>query len=231
MTKTEIFLNLYKQLEAVCSNELGFQKGSAVVALSRRADFRNVRSELDYIREVRNLLTHKPLIDDKYAVEPTDAMIELLEDTIKKIQCPLTAEQIMVPMTKVLYATYDSNVLQAMETMYKRAFTHLPILYNSKVVGVFSHSTLMNYILSGSNKVPPEITFSDIKEVLSFDQHPAETYRFIKKSELAADVSDMFDMALQKNKKIRMVFVTEHGNPEEKLLGIITPWDVIAALE
>lgn len=230
MTKTEQFLDLYKQLETACSNILGIQKNNFISALSHRADFKNIGLELDYIRDVRNLLTHRPQIDEKYAVEPSDAIIDLLESVLRKINDPMTAMEIMVPTSNILYGTYDSKILSTMEEMYKRAFTHLPILDDQKVVGVFSDNTLMNYILHGSGEISSEITFSQIEDVLSFNQHPAETFRFVKRSELVANISDMFDDALKSSERIGMIFVTEHGKTEEKLLGIITAWDVAAAL-
>lgn len=231
MSKTEQFLDLYKQLETACSNILGIQKNNFISALSHRADFKNIGSELDYIRDVRNLLTHRPQIDEKYAVEPTDAIIDLLESIIKKINDPLTAMEIMVPVSNILYGTFDSKVLSAMNEMYKKAFTHLPILDDQRVVGVFSDNTLMNYILHGNNEVSSDITFSQIEDVLSFNQHPAETFRFVKRNELVSNISDLFDKSLKDSERIGMIFVTEHGKSEEKLLGIITAWDVAAALE
>ncbi len=231
MDKCEEFLDLYKQLESLAVNQLDAKSdGTAVSQLQRRPEFIDIRSELDYIRDVRNLLTHRPRIDDEYAVEPTDAMIDLLKKTIRRIEKPLTASDIYVPLGEVLFAEMETKVFSVMSAMFKKAFTHVPILEDSKVVGVFSDNTLMNYILFGNLLITNETRFSEIGEYLPLGVHPAETYRFVSRNETVSNISDIFDEALKNSDRVGMVFVTEHGKSEEKLLGIITAWDVAAVL-
>ena len=43
-------------------------------------------------------------------------------------------------------------------------------------------------------------------------------------------VEAVFDEAYAKHIRIRAVFLTEHGKPEEGLLGLITPWELIDKL-
>ncbi len=229
MDKCEEFLDLYKQLENIAVNQFGVKgDGTAVSQLQRMSEFKNIRSELDYIRDVRNLLTHRPRIDDDFAVEPTDAMIDLIKDTIRKIEKPLVATDIYIPLGEVLYAGMDTKVFSVMTSMFKKAYTHVPILDNSKVIGVFSDNTLMNYILYGNLIIDSETRFSDIGDYLALGAHPAETYRFVGRNETVSKISDIFDEALKNSDRVGMIFVTEHGKSEEKLLGIITAWDVAA---
>ena len=144
MTKTDQFLDLYKKLENTANTHYHIRgSGSAIAKLQRRQEFSNIHQELDYIRDVRNLLTHRPRIGEFYAVEPTDAMLSLLEKLIDRLEHPLSAIRIAVPLEEVLSASLDSPVLDSLEKMYKRAFSHMPILEDGKVVGVFSGSSLI----------------------------------------------------------------------------------------
>ena len=230
MNKTEKFLDLYKQLENEANAHYNLQgEGSTIAKLGRRSELKKIRPELDYIRDVRNLLTHRPKIGESYAVEPTDSMLGLLERIIDRIEHPLSAMQIAVPIEDILSASLDSKALSSLENMYKRAFSHMPILDDGKVVGVFSGSTLMNCILYQPINFTEETTFREIRERLTFDQHPSETFRFVSRNELVSNISDMFDETLRQEERIGMIFVTEHGKSEEELLGIITAWDVAAA--
>ena len=230
MNKTEKFLDLYKQLENEANAHYNLQgEGSTIAKLGPRSEFKKIRPELDYIRDVRNLLTHRPKIGESYAVEPTDSMLGLLERIIDRIEHPLSAMQIAVPIEDILSASLDSKALSSLENMYKRAFSHMPILDDGKVVGVFSGSTLMNCILYQPINFTEETTFREIRERLTFDQHPSETFRFVSRNELVSNISDMFDETLRQEERIGMIFVTEHGKSEEELLGIITAWDVAAA--
>ncbi|MBO7729756.1 MAG: CBS domain-containing protein [Lachnospiraceae bacterium] len=231
MTKTEQFLDLYKKLENTANTHYHTPgSGSAIAKLQRRQEFSNIHQELDYIRDVRNLLTHRPRIGEFYAVEPTDAMLSLLEKLIDRLEHPLSAIRIAVPIEEVLSASLDSPVLDSLEKMYKRAFSHMPILEEGKVAGVFSGSSLMNCVLYKHIMFSGDLKFRDIKDTFTFDQHPSETFRFVSRDTLVSDISDMFDETLQQEERIGMIFVTENGKSDEELLGIITAWDVAAAI-
>ena len=231
MTKTDQFLDLYKKLENTANTHYHIRgSGSAIAKLQRRQEFSNIHQELDYIRDVRNLLTHRPRIGEFYAVEPTDAMLSLLEKLIDRLEHPLSAIRIAVPLEEVLSASLDSPVLDSLEKMYKRAFSHMPILEDGKVVGVFSGSSLMNCVLYKHIMFSGDLKFRDIKDTFTFDQHPSETFRFVSRDTLVSDISDMFDEALQQEERIGMIFVTENGRSDEELLGIITAWDVAASI-
>ena len=231
MTKTDQFLDLYKKLENTANTHYHIRgSGSAIAKLQRRQEFSNIHQELDYIRDVRNLLTHRPRIGEFYAVEPTDAMLSLLEKLINRLEHPLSAIRIALPLEEVLSASLDSPVLDSLEKMYKRAFSHMPILEDGKVVGVFSGSSLMNCVLYKHIMFSGDLKFRDIKDTFTFDQHPSETFRFVSRDTLVSDISDMFDEALQQEERIGMIFVTENGKSDEELLGIITAWDVAASI-
>ena len=231
MTKTEQFLDLYKQLENAATIHYHLHgNGNAIAKLQRRQEFSNIHQELDYIRDVRNLLTHRPRIGEFYAVEPTDGMLSLLEKLIDRIEHPLCAIRIAVPIEDVLSASLDSPVPEYMEKMYKRAFSHMPVLEEGKVVGVISGSSLMNCVLYKQVEFSDDLKFRDILDTFTFDQHPSETFRFVSRDTLVSDISDMFDETLRQEERIGMIFVTENGKADEELLGIITAWDVAAAI-
>ena len=43
----------------------------------------------------------------------------------------------------------------------------------------------------------------------------------------AEELREIIDTAYSEGRRIRMAFVTANGSPDETLLGIITPWDLI----
>ena len=95
MTKTETFIELYKQLEELAVSRYGYPPdGRAVYQLERRTEFRSLKEELNYCREVRNLLQHRPRIGESFPVEPSGAMLELLRTVIAKVEDPPRAGDI-----------------------------------------------------------------------------------------------------------------------------------------
>ena len=113
------------------------QDGSAVSRLERRKEFKDIAVELSYCRDVRNLLAHNQRIGESFAVEPSDAMIALMEETLEKVKNPVRCVDVWVPFNKMIWRTKKDNVLQTMQVMRSAGFSHVPILDNRRVTGVF----------------------------------------------------------------------------------------------
>ena len=230
MSRAEEFLELYKKLEAIVAYHYGATKeGGSVAKLGRRPEFRHIREELDYIRDVRNLLSHRPKISDSYMVEPSQAMVDLLKDVIEKVESPAIAENIMVPMDEVLSCGKDDLVMPAMREMYERAISHIPILTEGMVCGIFSDSTYIRCTLSGQYHIDETTTFREIEKELLPESHKSECFLFADNDTPVSELSDRFEEYGNNGRKVGMIFVTKHGRNNEKLRGIITAWDVAAA--
>lgn len=230
MNKTDEFLNRYRLLESTIENEFDLQQGtSAIGFILHRNEFSDVRDELDFCREVRNLLTHNPKIGGSYAVEPSDEMLALLDKVKERVSNPVRARDIYVPTGKLLWRKPEDSVLETLKLMRNNVYSRVPILQGGRVIGLFSKNTLFSYIIDrGSVTVEKDLVFKDLMDYLPPERHNDETYRFIPEDMPLAKISDLFGKALKHSDKIGMLFVTKNGKPGEKLLGILTAWDVAA---
>lgn len=226
--KTDLFLDEYKKLEAIVSARYNLRDSeSAVGFLERRPEYRAIKSELEYCREVRNLLTHNPKVRNQYAVEPSDEMIALLERIIEHVRNPQKAKHICVPGDKVYCRTMEDDVRPAMVKMNEQMYTHVPILKDGVVVGVFSENTLLSYLLDDETvSIDNHVKFSDIEKYLPLDRHRAESFRFVGQETPVTEIEDIFADADKKSDRIGLIFVTSNGRKTGKLLGIISVWDV-----
>ena len=212
-SKTELFLDKYKKLEAIVAAQYNLANSeSAVSFLERRAEYRVIKSELAYCREVRNLLTHNPKVRNRYAVEPSDEMIALLDQTIERINNPQKAKHIWVPKEKVSCRTMEDYVRSAMVEMNEHVYTHIPIMRDGIVVGVFSENTLLSYLIDDEIvSIDDDVKFSDIGKYLPLDQHRAESFRFVGQETLVSEIEDIFADAVKKSDRIGLIFVTNSG--------------------
>ena len=226
--RTDLFLDKYRQLEAMISAKFNLRDSDSPVAyLERRAEYREIKSDLSYCRDVRNLLSHNPKINGSYAVEPSEEMLALLDQTMERVANPLRAKNIWVPREKVVCRTMKDPVRPAMVEMRAHNYTHIPILKAGVVIGVFSENTLLNYLLD-QRAVPIDdgVPFSDLEQYLALNQHRSESFRFIGKETPVSDIEDIFAAADRNSDRIGLIFVTRSGKSTEKLLGIISPWDM-----
>lgn len=230
-SKTDIFLNEYKALEEIAVTHYGFQHdGRSGSRIEELPEFKKYRAELSYCREVRNLLQHKPKVGNAFAVEPSDQMIDLLRKTIEIIKNPPKAIDIAVLKANLIYKCMDDYVRPAMIEMQKNHFTHIPILQNDVVVGVFSENTLLSCLIDNAfTGISDKMKFVDIASYLPIDDNRSESFKFISRNARLEEANNLFDTAVHKQERIGLVFITQNGKPTEKLLGIISAWDVAAA--
>lgn len=230
-SRTAEFLDLYRRLETVIKESYGAQLdgGSPVAWLSHRSDFKAIRGELNYCREVRNLLSHKGKIGDDYIVQPSEKMLLTLKETILKVENPPRADNLMVRLESVMTKTVDDLVRPAMEEMLRKSYTHVPIVEDGRVVGVFSENTLLAYLVDEDIvEISRDMRFSDLQAYLPMENHASESFRFVSKDLLGSSISGLFEEGLANGDRIGMIFVTHSGKESQRLLGIITAWDVAA---
>ena len=226
--RTDLFLDKYRELEVLVATVYNLPpSASAVVYLLQRKEFRGVKSDLELCKDVRNLLSHNPKINGRYAVEPSEELIALLERTIERVKNPLLARHIWVPKEKVCYRTMEDAVRPAMLDMIQNAYSHIPILKNGVVAGVFSENILLRYMVdSACSRMDDNMKFSYMDGYLPLQNHETEFFRFVGRDTPVAEIEDIFAAAQKEPKRLGLVFVTHSGQPTEKLLGIISAWDM-----
>jgi len=228
VSNATVFLNQYKIMEDLAKVMFTNSEPSSVIFnLSNHPNFRHFKSEIDYCREVRNLLTHKPLINSKYAIEPSDEMIHILNSIIDKLEDPPKALMYATPLSRLLTAKLDDFVLPLIKKMKIQNFTHVPILKDGFVIGVFSESTVFDYLADHTKmEIPHDQKVNDYLSYMDLNNHRNETFVFVPRGILTGEAEALFNDG-KINKRVEMLFVTENGKFNEKLIAIISPWDLM----
>ena len=231
LNKTEEFIQLYNRLEVLIRDKYDVSEdiGALSWLIKNDTGFRNVSTELDYCREVRNLLQHRERINGSFAVVPSDAMLALLRDVIRDIEGIPCASDLGVKASGLFSAQVDDRIVPVMEVMHKRSFNLVPILNDGRVVGAFSQKTLFSYLMeNGVVGFDPNDRLILLAHLLPLDAHGAETFRFVAADAPAPKVAEVFRDALRRSELMGAVFVTAHGKSDERLLSMITSWDMAA---
>lgn len=232
MNRTEMFLDKYKQLETIVKSEYNLGKNdSAINFLMRNKAFVDIERELDMCRETRNLLSHNPKIKGEYAVEPSESMLELLDNVISRIEHPLRAKDVMVRKNDLCYMSMDDKVRDGMLAIKEHSYKQIPILDDGVLVGIFSAKTLLDIMISKEGTgIDPEISFLDISKYVTINNED-KTYAFVSQDMLVSDIGLMYKDNLSKTDRINIIFVTHSGKRTERILGIITAWEIAAEID
>ena len=226
--RTIEFLDLYRELEQVIAAEYSLDETqSPVTWLLRKPQWRQIREDLDYCREVRNLLSHNPKRGGQFAVEPSEEMVELLRELILQIREPKRAKDICIPRERAVCCSLKDRVKPTLRLMHERNLSYVPILSVNRVIGVFGDDALSSLLLDrGKLELTNELTFGDIQEHLKPER--CVVFTFVAEDTPLSKLEELFEKALKKGEHIGLVFVTKRGRQDEALRGILTPWDVAA---
>lgn len=229
--QTRAYLDLYSRLEKAIRDKYPVPDGDGAVAWLARNErgYRGIANELDYCREVRNLLQHNELVNDDYAVVPSAGMMECLRDALSRVLDVPTAGGICVKTQQLYAASIHDRIRPAMRAMVQNAYAYVPILEDGRVQGVFSESTLLAYMNTDEVvEIAEEDTFEKVRDLLPLDRHGVEKFAFVEAGLLATDIAELFQAAQKRRERLGMVFVTANGKQRERLLGILTAWDLAA---
>ncbi len=226
--RAEEFLDLYRRLETASERMMGTDsRSSSIMKLSRHRDFQKYREELDYARQVRNLLTHEAKINGQYGVVPSDNLFRFMEKLVNRLENPPTVSLTMTPVNRLLAVKSGQKVLPLMEEMARLGLSHVPLLKNGRVQGVFSIETVFQWILDQNAPFTQDTPIEDLADYLPLSCHPGQSYLFVAPTLPTNDARDLFDKAYDRNCQIKLLLVTHNGKSDGNLLGVVSPYDLL----
>lgn len=230
---TAQLIKIYNEIDAFLRQQLESDRHAEHGYLLQHVAHKNrvvakYESELRAIAQLRNSLVHNPLQEIASPIAyPHPKLLERYQSIRDALLNPKVALSIAVPTNKIYTATLETPLKNVLKKMNENTFTHVPIIKNNMMTGIFSENTLLSYLAEkGETVILDDMKIGEFKEYLPFKAHKGERFEFLSRKAELAEVYDIFYQAIKVHERIGMVFVTEHGKPTEKPLGIITAWDL-----
>ena len=228
MTTTDIFLDKYRELEVAVryAYKLGKYE-SAVSFLKKQKAFEKYSADIDYISDIRNLLSHNRKIIGEYAVQPSEQVLHFMDALINAVNGRKRCRDVAIKVDKILKKNLSGKVSDTMKIMNARNFSHVPIVDNRRVIGVFSRNSIFSFVAdNGFDALSknPALTFNDIKDYLKLDGREREEYLFIKNTLFLDELEELLDEMSKKGRKVGLIFLTKNGSREDSITGMLTPW-------
>lgn len=227
MTTEALFAEKWKELESATRIAFPTWDGHEVEKFLKKMHVDGVDfTRLMALRYVRNALTHNPLLNGSPIVTVNADVIPFVDDVIARLKQLPTAANIWIPRSAVYFGSPNDKISAVVAEMLKNVYSHVPVLdAGDKVLGVFSESTMLEMNRAGIVD-DGNTALKDVAEFLPCDRHTAEVFRFVPKNDSIAHIRHLCAEALHNHERIGMFFVTENGNTQEPLLGILTVWDI-----
>lgn len=228
--RSQLFLDLYKQIEDQLEDKYRNSRRhytSAVYEFIKDYESAPIREKLDICRHIRNLMSHSANMDGEPVVVPSQPVVDALRDVLDFVSKPPLAIDYATRGERVLKVGANQKVLRVMELMEKNGYSHVPVMKEDRFYGVFSSGSVMRYLLKNRGRgLNPDTTIKELRGYLAVEEH-IENYEFVPADATYIYVRQRFEQVRARNKRVSVIFITRNGKPDQPLLGMLTPWDVL----
>jgi len=183
--------------------------------------------QLRYFGEIRNQITHWIKLDGHTYVYPSPYAIAQLAKYADNIKRPPRCIDIF---GKPVFVCNDDDKLESIiKTMQENNYSHIPVYDKA---GAYLETLTESNILNRLSKHMwnNNLDKINVKDLLNDTKWPdainEENYIiFVSKKTNIYEIDELFTIKKQKEQKIWVVLITEHGKRNEPLLWIITAGD------
>lgn len=185
----------------------------------RNPAVKKYKNDLQIFADLRNVMVHKKLVPSSYIAQPTDKVVEHIEQIEEELKSPVK----VFPLFKrdVIHFNSDDLFTTVLKTINEKRFTHFPIYKNKELMGLLTEKGITLWLANHLKDEAIQLKKTLVEEIFLEDKN-RNNYLFIKKNmsvEVAADL-------LKNDRRLDALLITENGKISEPPLGIITPSDL-----
>jgi len=187
--------------------------------------------ELLLFADLRNSLIHNPYMEDADPIaEPHEFIVNKYKNIVDSVMNPPRAlNTIAIPENKIYKIFPKDSVMDTMRVMSRSGYSHVPIMRDGRVLGVFSTDTIFDYLADGLGTMPinEAMLISDLIEYTKLLNHANDYFKFLPGSVNLIEVEEEFANSPVPGKRTAAIFLTDNGKSTGALLGMITPLDLL----
>lgn len=234
----ERLIEIYNEIDRLLQQEDG--DGEHYIPFTRRVQqlgreselIKRYRDDLLLMADLRNILVHETYIGTINPImQPHVKLIERYESILQELLKPHAALDYATPAERIYKVGQRDRVLQVVHQVYKRGFSHVPVMDNGHIVGVFSESAVFAFLAENeAARLTPELKVGDLQAVVALSRYKADRYQFIPPDTSIFDAAAIFSQTVERGRRVAVVFVTDTGKSDGQLLGMLTLLDISRAL-
>lgn len=221
------FLDAYNAIDKLMrartgvGREIGFSGVVEIAATSNPAVGRFATDLREY-GDLRNAIVHESL-DGQPIAEPHPATVSKLEAILEKLRDPPK----LSPLFNVAVVSCEvaEPVGRAARAMLEGSFSQLPVYDDGAFRELLTAETIARWLgdkLAGGDEYVLE---EPIGDVLAYTED-SEHFVFVSRKATVFDALDHFDSFGRRGKYLDAILITHSGAQNERLLGIITTYDI-----
>lgn len=225
MNRSEIFLNSFNRIEKWLRKQLDFPSNMGVSEMIRRikkkSDFPISEVEYDLIEfsQLRNAIVHNKIKPDFIIAEPNQWAVDRIKEIERKLLHPKTIEG----YTKNNVKTFEAGIplRQILYIIVEKGYSQFPIYQKGKFKGLITTRGIGMWFAKNSMEGIKDLDHYTALDILDADSK-RDAVHFLKPKDYEFKANNLF----KANPRLEAILITEDGQRNSKLIGIISPKDL-----
>ncbi|WP_029050323.1 CBS domain-containing protein [Cupriavidus sp. amp6] len=227
MSNSQRFLKTFSDIERWLRQQLHADRGVTFYQLVERfaeknSSVRRYKEDLKEFADLRNAIVHERS-DEHVIAEPNDRAVRDFERIMELLLKP----PVIYPQFQKVVKSREQRdpISSAIKDMREGSFSQLPITSNGQFIALLTTETVVRWLASEVSEDLISLQSTEVEEVLRHvedDNH----YCFISKRATLDDALSKFAEVNDRGKNLDAILITEDGKIEQKLLGILTVYDL-----
>jgi predicted transcriptional regulator len=228
MVNSQRFLNAFNSIERHLHKLVKKEKVTSFYSLvdsagESNAAVRHFKTDLKEYADLRNAIVHERT-DEHVIAEPNDEAVAHLE----RIAFLLLDPPKVLPdfQSQVRTLAITDPIANAVKVMYEQSFSQMPIYDAKTFSGLLTTNTVARWL--GDNVQTGIVSLNDTLVAHVFNNYTEnkDNFSFLARDSTLFDVMEKFQKYQKGGKRLEAMLITDSGKLSEKLLGIITIWDL-----
>jgi len=185
--------------------------------------FKRYKKQLKKFAKLRNVIVHDTTSPSYVIAEPHDSVVE----EIQHIENELRNPKKVYPMFGKEVVTFQitDKLVNVLRVIKEMDYTQFPLYDGEKFMGLLSENGITKWL---AKNVEDGIFDGDtlLSDVISFEEEE-NNFSFINREASIYEAKEAFRNYIDKGLELDALLITNSGSAHEKLMGIITRWDII----
>lgn len=185
---------------------------------------RKYEDELRAYADLRNAIVHNRVSVEYVIAEPYIEVVEKIEIIDQALAKPKTVGNLFRKQVKTFQM--DDSLAQTLKVIHKRKYTQFPVYEGRHFKGLVTTVGITNWLARSMNGPYLPKHVPTLRDILQHEQGEVN-YRFVGRHLTVYEAEGIFESSIGRGRRIEALLITEHGRPHQKLIGIVTPMDIL----
>ncbi|WP_431811625.1 CBS domain-containing protein [Lysinibacillus sp. FW12] len=174
--------------------------------------------------DLRNAIVHHRTALNYVIAEPHTDVVERIEYIDATLAKPMLVGQMF--RKRVFVFQENDSLAHVLKVIRQRKYTQFPVYYNRQFKGLITTVGITNWLASkmGGDHLPKGIP--TLYDILMHEKNRVN-YKFVSRYITIYEAEEIFKQGVERGRRFEALLITEHGKPHQKLIGIITPLDIV----